>query len=79
MKGKMSIYYDEEGDYLEIYIDGASPTYGEEIGDDITLFKREITDEVVGIGILNFKKRAKSLKDMKINLPFSVNFSNLSV
>ena len=75
MKGKMSIYYDDEGDYLEISIENSSPTYGEEIGDDITLFKKEENDEVVGIGVLNFKKRAKSLHDIKLNLPFDVNFS----
>lgn len=71
----MNIYYDEEGDYLEIFIENSSPTYGEDIGDDITLFKKESNDEVVGIGILNFKKRTKSLQDIKINLPFEVNFS----
>ena len=70
----MSIYYDEEGDYLEIYIEGASPTYGEEIGDDITVFKREKTGEIVGIGILNFKKCTKTLKELKLKLPFEVNF-----
>ncbi len=73
----MNIYYNQEGDYLEIYIEGASPTYGEEIGDDITLLKRESTDEVVGIAILNFKKRTKSLEDIRLNLPFDVNFSAL--
>ena len=62
MKGKMSVYYDEEGDYLEIFIEGSSPTYGEEIGDDVTLFKKEGTDEVVGVGILNFKERTKDLE-----------------
>ena len=79
MKGQMSIYYDEEADYLEIFIAGASPTYGEEIGEDITLFKKEKTDEVVGVGILNFKNRTKSLGDLKLNLPFEVNFSSLKV
>ena len=77
MKGKMNIYYDEEGDYLEIFIEGQSPTYGEEIGDDITLLKSEKTGEVVGISILNFKQRTKSLQDIKLNLPFQVNFSSL--
>ncbi len=77
MKGKMGLYYDEEGDYLEIYIEGTSPTYGEEIGNDITLIKKESTDEVVGITVLNFKKRTKSLEDIKLNLPFDVNFSAL--
>ena len=79
MEGKMSIYYDEEGDYLEIFIEGQSPTYGEDIEDDITLFKKEGSNEVVGIGILNFKERTKSLNDMKLNLPFKVNFSSLKV
>jgi len=79
MKGKMNIYYDEEGDYLEIFIENNSPTYGEEIGDDITLLRSEATDEVVGIGILNFKKRTRNLQDIRLNLPFEVNFSNLRV
>lgn len=79
MEGKMSLYYDEEGDYLEIFIEGQSPTYGEDIGDDITLFKKEESDEVVGIGILNFRKRAKFLNDIKLNLPFKINFSTLKI
>ena len=79
MKGKMNIYYDEEGDYLEIFIEGQSPTYAEEVGDDITLLRSKMTDEVVGIGILNFKKRTNSMQDIKLNLPFEVNFSSLKV
>ncbi len=79
MKGQMNIYYDEEGDYLESFIAGTSPTYGEEIGDDITLFRSEATDDIIGIGVLNFKKRTKSLQDIKLNLPFDVNFSALRV
>jgi uncharacterized protein YuzE len=64
---------------MEIYIEGTSPTYGEDIGDDITLFKKEETGEVIGIGILNFKKRTHSLKDIRLNLPFDINFSALKV
>ena len=79
MEGKMSIYYDEEGDYLEIFIEGKSPTYGEDLGDDVTLFKKEETDEVVGVGVLNFRKRTKNLDEIKLNLPFKVNFSSLKV
>ena len=75
----MNIYYDEEGDYLEIFIEGNSPTYGEEIGDDVTLFKTETNGEIVGVGILNFKKRSKSLQDIKLNLPFEINFSSLKI
>lgn len=79
MKGQMSIYYDDEGDYLEIFIEGAGQTYGEEIGEDVTLLKKEGTNEIVGIGILNFKKRTKSLDEIKLNLPFNVNFGAIKV
>ncbi len=75
----MRIYYDEEGDYLTIFIGDSKPNYGEEIAEDITLFKDEETNEIIGIGILNFRERAKSLKDIELNLPFKVNFSALSV
>ena len=79
MKGQMVLNYDEESDYLEIFISGKSPTYAEEIGDDITLFKSEATNEIIGIGILNFKTRTKSLQEIKLNLPFEINFSSLKV
>jgi uncharacterized protein YuzE len=73
MKGKMRVYYDEEGDYLEIRIGEPTENYGEEVSDDITIFKDEKTDEVVGIGILNFKKRSKSnLNNIEIDLPIDI-------
>lgn len=79
MEGEMKIYYDEEGDYLTIFIGDSKPNYGEDIAEDITLFKDQKTDEIIGIGILNFRERAKSLKDIELKLPFKVNFSTLSV
>lgn len=79
MNGKMNINYDEENDYLEIFIEGSSPTCGEERGNDITLFRKEGTDEVVGVGILNFKKRTKSLHNLRLDLPFVINFSELKL
>lgn len=69
MKGKMSIYYDEKGDYLDIFIGAPKSNYGEEVSEGITIFKDETTDEVVGIGILNFKKRAENLREIRLNLP----------
>ncbi len=75
----MRIYYDEEGDYLTIFIGDSKPNYGEEISEDITLFKDEETDEVIGVGILNFRERAKFLKDIELKLPFKINFSSLKV
>ena len=77
MEGKMSIYYDEEGDYLTIFIGESKPNYGEDVEEGITLFKDQETDEIIGIGILSFRKRAKSLKDIELKLPFKINFSTL--
>jgi len=71
MKGKLRVYYDEEGDYLEIRIGKPVSNYGEEINDDITLFKDEKTNEIVGIGILNFKKRS-NLQNLEIELPIDI-------
>ena len=79
MKGNMNIYYDEEGDYLEIFIESNRPNYGEEVASGITIFKDEETDEVIGIGILNFRKKTKSLRELNLNLPFNINFSALKV
>lgn len=73
MKGKMRVYYDDEGDYLEIRIGDSTENYGEDFNDNITIFKDEKTDEIVGIGILNFKKNT-SLNNLEIDLPIDINF-----
>ena len=72
MNGEMSIYYDEEGDYLEIFIGEPRANYGEEVAEGITFFKDEKTDEIIGIGIINFRKSAKNLPEFKINLPLDI-------
>ena len=76
MKGKLSIYYDEEGDYLEIFKKTGVPNYGEDIASGITIFRDEETDEVIGIGILNFKKKINNLD--QIELPFEINFPTIA-
>lgn len=57
------IYYDEEGDFLEVTF-GVPPEkeYTDEIEDGVFITKDEETDEVKGVGILSFKKRAEILK-----------------
>ena len=75
MKGKIHIHYDEEGDFLEISIGKSTDCYAEEIKPGIFLRIDEKTEEVKSIGILSFKKRAKDLKDIKLNLPIEINFS----
>jgi uncharacterized protein YuzE len=79
MKGKMNLYYDEKADYLEMFAGEPRPNYGEDVAKGVTIFKDEETGEVIGIGILSFRKRTKSLKDIEIDLPFEVNFSGISV
>ncbi|MAG01957.1 hypothetical protein CMI42_01355 [Candidatus Pacearchaeota archaeon] len=79
MKGKLSIYYDEEGDYIEIFVKTKRPNYGEDIASGVTIFKDEETDEAIGVGILNFKKKMNDINQMELDLPFEINFSAISV
>ncbi len=75
MKGQMRVYYDEEGDFLEIRVGKPTENYGDHISEDIVLFKDEKTNETVGIGIFNFKKRIKNLQEIKLALPLDINLS----
>lgn len=75
MKGQLSIYYDEAGDFLEIMFGDPRPDYGDHITQDIVLFKDQETDEIIGIGIFNFKKHTKDLEDLKLKLPVEINIS----
>lgn len=69
--GKMRIWYDEEGDYLEFGLT-QKKGYFKDAGDDIW----ERVDErghILGLAILNFKKRmAKNKTELK--LPVEVVF-----
>ena len=75
MKGPMRVYYDEEGDFLEISIGKPTNCHAEEVKPGVFLRIDEKTEEVKSVGIMNFKKRAKDLKDIKLDLPVEVNFS----
>ena len=78
MKGPMRVYYDEEGDFLEISIGKPTKSYAEELKPGIFLRFDDKTEQVKSVGILNFKKRAKDLKDIKLELPVEVNFSAIN-
>ena len=64
MKGNLHVYYDEEGDFLELQVGEPRKGYFEEIKDGIFERKDQKTDEVIGVAIFNVKKR--SLKDIPI-------------
>ena len=76
MKDQMQIYYDEEGDFLEINIGEYTKGYFKEIGEGINERIDEKTGKITGIAILGFKKRAKG--DIKINLPVKLNITSIS-
>ena len=72
MKGNLNLYYDEEGDFLEIGIGNPTEGYFKNLGKGV--FKRidEKTNKVVGIAIMGFRKRTAGLKDVKVSLPVEI-------
>jgi hypothetical protein len=70
----MTIYYDEEGDYLEITNGDISGCFFDNLGDGIFQIVDKKNDEIRGISIHNFKKRTKN-DTLTLDLPFKINFS----
>lgn len=64
-KESVDIYYDEEGDYLEISF-GAPPEteYTEQTDSEVMITRDAKTKEVKSIGIVAFKKRTEILKSI---------------
>ena len=74
MKGKLHIYYDDEGDFLEISVGTPTQCISKEIDSGVFIRYDKKTREAKSVGILNFKQRAKSITDIILNLPIKVNF-----
>lgn len=72
----MNIYYDEEGDFLEINIGKYTEGYFRDMGKGISERIDEKTGKVTGIAILDFKKRTENLKELKISLPVKIELTN---
>ena len=66
----MNIYYDEEGDYLEIATGDVSDCYFDNLGKGIFKIIDKKTKEVKGVAIFSFKAKTKSLEEIKFSLPF---------
>lgn len=73
----MRVHYDEEGDFLEISVGDPTPCYAEEIESGIFLRKDDATNEVRSIGILSFKKRTGTIKDIDVKLPLEIQLGPL--
>lgn len=73
------IYYDEEGDFLEVSF-GVPPEteYTEDLDSGIFITKDEKTNEIKSIGILDFRRRKDVLKEVlkrfNISMPLEVSF-----
>ena len=72
----MRVYYDEEGDFLEISIGKPSKSIAEEVESGVFIRKDEKTKEVKSIGILSFKKRTERLQEVDISLPVQLQISS---
>ena len=65
---QLSVWYDREGDYLEVTFDDRKGHF-KDIGDDLFL-RIDQEGRVIGFAILNFSKQALTLK--QIPLPVEV-------
>lgn len=66
---KFKIYYDEEGDYLEITRSRSKAGYFNNLGDGLFQQINEKTGEVVGVAIVGFKKRSIGHKPFELSIP----------
>ena len=69
MSNELNIYYDEEGDFLELNTGDYAEGYFKNLGDGIFERIDKKTNKVTGIAIHGFKKRTQGLKDVKLSLP----------
>ncbi len=72
------IYYDEEGDFLEItFNEPSDKEYADEPEKGVFITKDEETEQIKSIGILAFKKRPyllkKYLDKINIRIPLNIN------
>ena len=62
MEKRLKMFFDKEGDVLDISIGGPREVISKEVGDDILIRVDPKTSEVLGITILNFEKRFEQTK-----------------
>ncbi len=72
MKDELHVYYDEEGDYLEINRGPYTKSYCKDIDEGVYEIIDDQTGEIKGIGILSFKKRMQKEKEIDLKLPFKL-------
>ncbi len=69
---KLELYYDEEGDYLEIYSNNHESDIFKNVGDGVFHIVDEKTKKIKGIAISCFRKRNEKTKTESFTLPFVI-------
>jgi hypothetical protein len=74
-----NIYYDEEGDFLELILGEPPSSEGtDEVESGVFVTKNLDTDEIYSIGILGFKKKYQIfkalLKKLNIDFPLTIGY-----
>lgn len=74
MNKNIEIDYDSEADILEIFIGEPSPSYFDEIDDDLFEGHDKKTGEITSYKVFNLTKRKDAgwLKSIKIPLPVNI-------
>ncbi len=62
MEKRLKMFFDKEGDVLDISIGDPREAISKEVGDDLLIRVAPKTSEVLGITILNFEKRFEQTK-----------------
>ncbi|MFH1072172.1 MAG: hypothetical protein V1743_01965 [Nanoarchaeota archaeon] len=68
----MNIYYDKEGDYLEIHMGKYADGYFKNLGKGVFLRVDNKTKKTTGVAIMGFKKRTDGLKEARVSLPVDI-------
>lgn len=76
MENKMNLYYDEEGDFLEITTGNISNCYFNNLGNGVFEIIDKSDKKTKGIAIFNFKKRTKDLEEIKLSLPLKLEITS---
>ena len=73
--GKLNLYYDEEGDFLEIGIGGWVEGHFKNLGRGVFERGDEKTGKIMGIAIMGFKKRTEGPRGISVSLPIKIQLS----
>jgi len=76
MKGELNMYYDEEGDFLEMNMGDYTEGYFKNLGKGIFERIDKKTGKTTGIAIAGFKKRTAKLEEVKISLPVKLEITS---